>query len=457
MRASQSNLLTLAQLPFLISLPLAVLSSFVLSHSSVADYLSGSADPDFAILYSRCSILFVWLSLCELFSEPYYLLFTRSDLIAARVLVDCGAQLTRSMALFIGFSFFSSPLEPIVLGQMIYSLSLLFGYLLVYRRYRVVQHFPSLFPSLFSFDRSYANRLTSQFGEVWAILIQTAEKFILSEGEKFALLRLNLHSSGVWGLVSNLGSIAARLILQPIEEAAQAEFAIIENSKQARAVRQNILRQSLALILRLLSLLSLCFILFGPAFSPLLIRVVYGPLWHSTSAARLLAFYSAFYVPVIAFNGVTEAFTYALMNKSEIERANRAMIAFSLTFIAALIATRQFEAFGLLAASTASMLARIAFSTHFIRRYFGENFSALARSAAPNRGTAIAAAAIAIGRVVTLGLGQLMRQSEPGASLELPALAYDFASLLVFVLAVWRFEWGFFLEVKRTIQNKKAV
>eukprot|EP01069_Polyplicarium_translucidae_P009689 Polyplicarium_translucidae@DN3334_c0_g2_i2.p2 len=52
------------------------------------------------------------------------------------------------------------------------------------------------------------------------------QKFALSEAEKFMVLGAFAPSDwGVFGLVSSLGSVAARLIFAPIEEIAAVEFA----------------------------------------------------------------------------------------------------------------------------------------------------------------------------------------------------------------------------------------
>lgn len=54
---------------------------------------------------------------------------------------------------------------------------------------------------------------------------QAVEKFLLAEGTKIAMTKVqSAYDQGVYGLVVNLGSIAARLLLQPFEEAAFMSF-----------------------------------------------------------------------------------------------------------------------------------------------------------------------------------------------------------------------------------------
>ena len=51
------------------------------------------------------------------------------------------------------------------------------------------------------------------------------EKFLLAEGTKIAMTKVqSAYDQGMYGLVVNLGSIAARLLFQPFEEAAFIAF-----------------------------------------------------------------------------------------------------------------------------------------------------------------------------------------------------------------------------------------
>lgn len=56
-------------------------------------------------------------------------------------------------------------------------------------------------------------------------LLQAVEKLLLAEGTKIAMTKVqSAYDQGVYGLVVNLGSIAARLLFQPFEEAAFMSF-----------------------------------------------------------------------------------------------------------------------------------------------------------------------------------------------------------------------------------------
>ncbi len=54
---------------------------------------------------------------------------------------------------------------------------------------------------------------------------QAGEKLLLAEGSKLVMAAFsNSHAQGVYGLVTNLGSLVVRTLFQPIEEAAFLSF-----------------------------------------------------------------------------------------------------------------------------------------------------------------------------------------------------------------------------------------
>jgi len=99
---------------------------------------------------------------------------------------------------------------------------------------------------------------------------QALLKLLLAEGEKMVLVAAFDDSAmGVFGLVSNLGSLVLRLIFAPVEEIAYAAF-----GKEGGHTRQLLPLFRILLCLQgLLGWMGLCF---GPAFAEIAIRVLYG-------------------------------------------------------------------------------------------------------------------------------------------------------------------------------------
>ena len=139
---------------------------------------------------------------------------------------------------------------------------------------------------------------------------QSVQKYALTEGERVVLVWLSpLAQQGVFALVTNLGSLVARLVLQPIEEivfahfsqcaaarraeqgAAAAAAAKAGSGKQGAAEAEaDSMTLDVASLLRLHALLRGAtlfgglFLAFGPAYSWLLLRMLYGAAWSETEA-----------------------------------------------------------------------------------------------------------------------------------------------------------------------------
>ncbi|KAF8057727.1 r [Scenedesmus sp. PABB004] len=210
-------------------------------------------------------------------------------------------------------------------------------------------------------------RITRLFG------IQAAEKLLLAEGSKLALVALeSSYNQGVYGLVANLGSLAVRLLFTPVEEAAFTAFsrAGLGAAGAPGAAGRAALASTLGIAVRGVSLLGLLAVSFGPWYSWLALRLVYGPAWAATEAPFVLACYTC-YLLALAVNGITEAFVHGVLDPAALAAANAALVGFSAAHVAASLAlVRAGGAAGLVAADTLNMALRIAYSLWFTRRYF---------------------------------------------------------------------------------------
>ncbi len=57
------------------------------------------------------------------------------------------------------------------------------------------------------------------------VVLPQAEKLVLAEGSKLAMVAVeSAYNQGVYGLVSNLGSLVVRTLFQPFEEVAFVAF-----------------------------------------------------------------------------------------------------------------------------------------------------------------------------------------------------------------------------------------
>ncbi|KAK8091999.1 Oligosaccharide translocation protein RFT1 [Apiospora hydei] len=225
---------------------------------------------------------------------------------------------------------------------------------------------------------------------------QSLVKHILTQGDTFLVSILsNPQAQGVYALANNYGSLLARLVFQPVEESSRNYFSKLlaatsseekENSSTGNKENDKNLapssspsnqalakaRTDLVSILHAYLLLSLLILTLGPFGAPLLVQLIAGPAWASSGAGLVLAQY-CLYLPLLALNGLTEAFVSSVATEADVHRQSLWMAAFSVAFAAAGFVTLRIldlGAPGLVYANAINMLGRIAWSGAFIKGYF---------------------------------------------------------------------------------------
>ncbi|PWW75859.1 Rft-1-domain-containing protein [Tuber magnatum] len=190
--------------------------------------------------------------------------------------------------------------------------------------------------------------LTSLAMSMW---LQSALKHLLTQGDSLLITYFTTnHAQGIYALSSNYGSLIARMLFQPIEESSRNLFAKLLSSTTAPS-RENITSAKITLqtLIKLYLLLSTFF----------------------TLAKTLSAF--CYYIPLLAINGVTEAFVQSVANERELAGQSAWMFAFSLGFATVgwvFLRVLGWGAQGLVAANGVNMLVRILWSAGFVRGYF---------------------------------------------------------------------------------------
>ncbi|KAI0438596.1 Rft-1-domain-containing protein [Xylaria telfairii] len=221
-----------------------------------------------------------------------------------------------------------------------------------------------------------------------SLMSQSLVKHVLTQGDTFLVSILSdPRSQGVYALANNYGSLLARLVFQPIEESSRNYFSKLLSSSSASTVggktedestAKTQLRRARAnfqALLKFYVLLSVVVVSIGPYAAPLLVQIVAGPRWSGSGAGGVLARY-CLYIPLLAVNGVAEAFVSSVATKSEVHRQSLWMGLFSLAFaIAGFVSLRVLDlgAVGLVYANAINMLCRIIWSGAFISQYFGRN------------------------------------------------------------------------------------
>lgn len=200
---------------------------------------------------------------------------------------------------------------------------------------------------------------SGQLALTWSFFKQGLLKQLLTEGERYlmtAFHMLSFSEQGLYDVVANLGSLAARFLFQPVEENAYVYFSrTVERGKPISAAAGRVLHD----LLRGMTLLGLAAVAFGWSYSHLLLRLYGGALLTDGPAVGLLRAQCG-YVLLLAVNGVLECYTFAAMRQEQINGYNRKMVLLSVIFVGATgIFTRLFGGVGFILANCVNMMTRI--------------------------------------------------------------------------------------------------
>ncbi|KAI0506024.1 Rft-1-domain-containing protein [Xylaria bambusicola] len=346
-------------------------------------------------------------ALVELLSEPAFVVLQYRLRFGPRAAAESVATFLRCLVTFGAANWgWKQSLDlgvlPFALGQLAYGVGLLTVYLWYGVMLAKSEGF-SLFPRRLSRDMTisaargqplpndsyilgYFFLPTLQLAA--SLMSQSLVKHILTQGDTFLVSILSdPQSQGVYALANNYGSLLARLVFQPIEESSRNYFSKLLSSpsmstagkrtqdKTVATTQVHKARNDLQALLKFYVLLSIIVVSIGPYAAPLLVQIVAGPRWSGSGAGAVLARY-CLYIPLLAVNGVAEAFVSSIATKSEVHRQSLWMGAFSCIFaIAGFVSLRIFHlgAVGLVYANAINMTCRIIWSGAFISQYFRLN------------------------------------------------------------------------------------
>ncbi|PWN40544.1 hypothetical protein IE81DRAFT_218790 [Ceraceosorus guamensis] len=180
---------------------------------------------------------------------------------------------------------------------------------------------------------------------VRAMTRQSLVKHALTEADRFAITRIGagLDQQGAYALASNYGSLFARLVFQPIEESSRLVFAQSGTKKEAPSSNRRDssahadgdadadanadAHRLLTSLLQIYSTLLPILCIFAQAYSIPVLLVLAGPTWAlRTDAPSILCTYASLYLPLMAFNGILEAYLQSSASPLHIQKYDRVLL-----------------------------------------------------------------------------------------------------------------------------------
>lgn len=393
-------------------------------------------------------------TIIELLNEPAFNVARHEMMYATRASAEFLAFFMRaliscSISIWVGMSDRNLGVLPFAVGQLGYAVTL--NVLYFSNVYPVcAQNAVSLLTKPIASSTDY---FISRFSR--PLVMRTATLYgqnifnqLLTYGDGYLIATFaSLPSQGAYALASNYGGLLARIILQPIEESSRSLFGRLPASQPASKPKDSaILSQAkthLTTLLRLYLLLSIFATCLGPPLAPLLLRLVAGSRWTHTEAPGVLAAY-CYYIPLLAINGILEAFVSVVATDPQITRQTVWKVAFFAAFAGTgFLVLRVFElgAMGLVVANAVTMGLRIWWSWGFVHGYLScvdEGEGLRLRDLWPSMGS-VATGVAARGALMVMETGT---QQDGG----LGALVRCGLVAGISVLAVVFFEREFFLD-----------
>ncbi|KAI1091231.1 Rft-1-domain-containing protein [Rostrohypoxylon terebratum] len=333
-------------------------------------------------------------AIVELLSEPAFVILQYRLRFGPRAAAESIATFLRCLVTFGAANWawrqeLESGVLPFALGQLAYGLGLLAVYMWYGAQLAYAEGFSLLLrksvPSSSEQEGNKADETGAEYvlGYFFKPTLQLASslttqsfvKHILTQGDTFLVSVLSdPGSQGIYALANNYGGLLARLVFQPVEESSRNYFSKLLSSAKGSPDKQAVTKakSDLQALLKFYVILGVCVVTVGPFAAPLLVQIVAGAKWSASGAGAILARY-CLYIPLLAINGVAEAFVSSVATESEVHRQSLWMGAFSLAFgVAGFVSLRVLDlgAAGLVYANCINMLCRIIWSGTFISQYF---------------------------------------------------------------------------------------
>ncbi|THX39130.1 oligosaccharide translocation protein RFT1 [Aureobasidium pullulans] len=427
---------------------LAILAGLPLSYALAELYLQTEV-PKVPFLVQSLRV-YGGAAMVELLAEPSFVAAQQKMLYKVRAGAEAAATIMKTFAT-VGLVVWASRqgrdlgVLPFAVGQLAYAASLLVVYSARLVLVAKSEGFSLLPRAIQSKTEKFWLSLFSQplLNLSLSLTVQSSIKYVLTQGDSLLIASLaSLQDQGAYALSSNYGGLIARMLFQPIEEASRNLFAKLcaptsaaEKTKERQASGNGIAQANttLTLILKFYSLISLVAFAAGPTAAPVLLSLVAGSRWSDTGAGEVLGCY-CYYIPLLALNGVSEAFVAAVADNTQLYTQSIWMGGFFAAFAgSAYLFLRVLEmgAKGLVWANCVNMGCRILFNLSFVKSFFAKRGQAFDVTKILPSAVSIAVAAV-VPSIFKATTGLLSRYGIIGELARIGAIT----GLFVLVLAV---------------------
>lgn len=313
--------------------------------------------------------ILVFLVELELLSEPLYSLVQfkmdmkmKSKAESLAVFMKCITTFTAIVALQKESFDMGNSILAFALGHMAYACTIFVQYWLNYTsKYPV----PKRLTNGSFLDASVVPMFRS-------LCLQMIFKHLLTEGDTLLISYLfTVSEQGVYSVISNYGSLLARLLFQPIEETLRVSMTKMFASKDQNTSGAYDLMVTIMVFYTNLCVLV---VLGGYTNGPYMLRLVLGDNvnWQKSDVFAMFPNY-ILYIPFMAFNGVLEAFLSSAATHHQINQFSFFMSLLSvavLAFLHYLISYVKMGICGLILSNVVNMTLRIIYCCFFIALFF---------------------------------------------------------------------------------------
>lgn len=368
------------------TVPVSIVIGSVLSW--VWLYMLESPDPELVPGYTFAVICFTLSAILEILARPLFIVARKLMFAKLRVLQNGLSELSYcSLTVLLTVVMPENGLVNFAIAHILYGIvggGIYYVYFTYYMRSRGKkdENFP--FHSFRDFFPSFKKGTSFiDIPQAWlavSIFKQSFLKQLLTEGEKYVMTVFGILSfadQGIYDVVNNLGSMAARFIFLPIEESGYLFFSqLLKRGETFGRQKPDSIKLAvdvLSCLLKFVILIGSVILVFGIPYSYLALDLYGGAVLSSGSGPYLLQWY-CLYVLIIAVNGTTECFVFSTMSMTQVDQYNRFMVAFSVIFLlSSLVLTRYLGSVGFILANCLNMAARITHSVYYIEQYFKDS------------------------------------------------------------------------------------